>query len=66
MTYILYQCSIYKIIHFKVITESAKKGGGTSMYIHKSVQYKLRIDLARQYSNFESLFIEIPNRVKIS
>ena len=32
------------------------------MYIHKSVQYKLRIDLARQYRNFESLFIEVPNR----
>ena len=34
------------------------------MYIHKSVQYKLIIDLARQYSNFESVFIEISNRGK--
>ena len=43
----------HKIINLKAIIELGFfKGGGTGMYIHKSVQYKLRIDLARQYRNF--------------
>ena len=44
---------------FETNNRNGKRGGGTGIYIHKSVQYNVRLDLTKEYVHFESLFIEI-------
>ena len=39
-----------------------KKGGGTSLYINKDIQYKYRNDLSFK-KHYESIFIEVDNAI---
>ena len=36
-----------------------KRGGGTSLYIHNDIQYKIRTDLSLPKQQYESIFIEV-------
>ena len=36
-----------------------RKGGGTSIYIHKDIQYKNRNDISLPKKHYESIFIEV-------
>ena len=38
-----------------------RNSGGVCLYIRNDIKYKLRTDLCRANSNFESCFIEIEN-----
>ena len=44
--------------HEQCIRTNKKKGGGTSLYILNSIQYKVRDDLALTKKLYESVFIE--------
>ena len=44
--------------HEQCIRSNNKKGGGTSLYIHNSIQYRRRGDLALPKKLYESVFIE--------
>ena len=45
--------------HEQCIRNKKRKGGGTSLYIHNSIQYKKREDLSLTKKIYESTFIEI-------
>ena len=40
-----------------------KKGGGVSLYVKKSISYKVRTKLAFQTNDFESLVIEFDKNI---
>ena len=45
------------------ICSNKKRGGGTSLYIHNSVQYKRRDELAFPKNLYESVFIEVDKTI---
>ena len=40
-----------------------KKGGGTSLYIHHTIQYRRRGDLAFPEKQYESVFVEVDKTI---
>ena len=49
--------------HEQCIRSNKKKGGGTSLYIHNTIQYKIRKDLTLDKKQFESIFIEVDKAI---
>ena len=49
--------------HEQCIHSNKKRGGGTSLYIHNSVQYKRRDVLDFAKNLYESVFIEVDNTI---
>ena len=45
--------------HEQCIRSNNKKGGGVSLYIHNSIQYKKRDDLAFPTKLYETIFVEV-------
>ena len=51
--------------HEHCIRNKKRKGGGTNLYIHNSIQYKKREDLSLTKNIYESTFIEIDKQAVI-
>ena len=49
--------------HTYCIRTNRKKGGGVSLYVKKSISYKVRTKLAFQTNDFESLVIEFDKNI---
>ena len=49
--------------HKQCIPFNKKKGGGTSLYIHNSFQYRRRGDLELPQKLYESVFIEVDKTI---
>ena len=49
--------------HEQCISSNNKKGGGTSLYIHNSIQYRRTGDLALPKKLYESVFIEVDKTI---
>ena len=49
--------------HEQCIRSNKKKGGGTSLYIHNTIQYKKREDLTLAKTHYESTFVEIDKSI---
>ena len=49
--------------HEQCIRTNKNKGGGTSLYIHNSIQYRGRSDLAFPEKLYESVFVEVAKTV---
>jgi hypothetical protein len=56
--------SLYNIEHYSTISNhrKTKRGGGVALYIHDTLNYKLRPDLTKSDSFIESLFIELNDK----
>ena len=50
-------------MHEQCIRSNKKKGGGTSLYIHNSIQYKRRRDLAFPEKLYETVFVELDKTI---
>ena len=50
-------------MHEQCIRSNKKKGGGTSLYIYNSIQYKRRRNLAFPEKLYESVFIELDKTI---
>ena len=50
-------------MHEQCIRSNKKKGGGTSLYIHNSIQYKRRHDLAFPEKLYETVFVELDKTI---
>ena len=53
---------LYQLHDYVLLTNhrQKKRGGGTALYIHKSMPFIERKDLTVVHDSFESLFVEIP------
>ena len=49
--------------HEQCIRSNNKKGGGVSLYIHNSIQYKKRDDLAFPTKLYETIFVEVDKTI---
>ena len=49
--------------HEQCLRSNNKKGGGTSLYINKDIQYKNRNDLSFPKQHYESIFIEVDKSI---
>ena len=49
--------------HEQCIRSNKKRGGGTSVYIHNTVQYRRRDELAFPQNLYESVFIEVDKTI---
>ena len=55
---------IFLVIHTNIVyAQMEKKGGGVSLYVKKSIYYKVRTKLAFQTNDFESLVIEFDKNI---
>ena len=52
--------------HKYCIRTNGKSGGGVSLYVKKSISYKVRTKLAFQTNDFESLVIEFDKNIFFS
>ena len=50
-------------MHEQCIRSNNKKGGGTSLYIYNSSQYKRMCDLAFPEKLYESVFVELDKTI---
>ena len=56
-----YQLANYK---FSYNNKKNKRGGGTGLYVHNTLQHEIRYDLSLMCDSFESTFIELTNNPK--
>ena len=49
--------------HEQCIRSNKKRGGATSLYIHNSIQYRIRDELAFSKNLYESVFIEVDKTI---